>query len=180
MSDCSDCGLLFLVGARGTGKTTVARLLAGRLGWQWCDADTLFESRHGSIRGIFDTEGERAFREKESEILRDVATLSQHVVATGGGVILREENRAILRQGWVVWLTAEVDTICARLRADATTGDRRPALTATGSAVSPEEVAAILQARTPLYRACADLTVRTDGLSPEEIVEEIVIAFTKE
>lgn len=172
--------LLFLVGARGTGKTTIARLLAERFSWQWCDADMLLESRYGSIRAIFDAEGEPAFRDKESEILRDIAGFREHVVATGGGVVLREENRAILRQGWVVWLTAEVDTICARLQADTTTGERRPALTATGSAASADEVAAILKARTPLYRACANLTVRTDGRSPEDIVEEIVGSFSRE
>lgn len=170
--------LLYLIGARGTGKTTVARLLADRLGWQWCDADVLLEARHGSIRAVFDAEGESGFRDKESEILREIAGLRRHVVATGGGVVLREENRAVLRQGWVVWLTAEVDTICARLRADSTTGERRPALTAAGSASSADEVAAILHARTPIYRECADLVVRTDGRAPEEIVEEIVTSFT--
>ena len=92
--------------------TAVARLLAGELGWGWADADEALEKCHGrSVRGIFEAEGESGFREKESAILPELCGLERHVVATGGGVVLREANRELLRNsGWVVWLTADVDT----------------------------------------------------------------------
>src|SRR6516225_5630423 len=89
---------LFLVGYRGTGKTTVARLLAARLGWEWVDADAVLEGRYGrSIRRIFADEGEAGFRDKEAAVLVDLCRGRRQVVATGGGVVLRPENRARLR-----------------------------------------------------------------------------------
>src|SRR6516162_5971118 len=99
--------LLFLIGPRGSGKTTVARLLAQRIGWAWCDADELLEERAGkTIRQIFADEGEAAFRERESALLQEIALRQDHVIATGGGIVLSPANRELLRRGAVVWLTA--------------------------------------------------------------------------
>lgn len=166
---------MFLTGARGSGKTTVARLLAERLRWPWLDADDVLESRAGrSVRALFAAEGEAGFRAREAEVLAELARLSRHVVATGGGGVLREENRALLRRGWVVWLTADVDTLWQRLQGDGTTAERRPALTVGGR----EEVAEVLRVREPLYRACADLVVATAGRPPEAVVEDILAAWS--
>src|SRR5215471_17730294 len=78
--------LIFLVGYRGSGKTTVARLLADKLGWDWIDADEALQQRHGrSIRTIFAEEGEAGFRDKETTLLGELCRLRQHVIATGGG-----------------------------------------------------------------------------------------------
>src|SRR5947208_11489758 len=86
--------VIFLVGYRGSGKTTVARALADRLGWTWADADVVLEARHGrSIRQIFAEEGEAGFRDKEAALLEDLCGLRRHVIATGGGIVLRPENR---------------------------------------------------------------------------------------
>jgi shikimate kinase len=170
----SPCHLVFLVGARGSGKTTVARLLAGRLGWSWVDADEVLEARAGqSIRAVFEAEGEAGFREREAEVLAELAQRSRHIIATGGGVVLREANRTLLRRGRVVWLTADADTLWCRMQGDRTTAERRPALTVGGRV----EVAEVLRVREPLYRACADLVVATAGRLPEEVAAEIVAAW---
>jgi shikimate kinase len=168
--------LVFLVGYRGTGKSTVGRLLARRLGWGWVDADEALEERHGrTIRQIFAEEDEAGFREKEAALLEELCRGERVVVATGGGVVLREENRRRLRAaGRVVWLTADAPTIWERLQRDPTTSERRPALTVGGLA----EVEELLRAREPLYRACADFVVDTRGRAPDDIVAALVRAAT--
>jgi shikimate kinase len=163
---------IFLIGYRCTGKTTVARLLAERLGWSWVDADVVLETRHGrSIRQIFADEGEAGFRGKEALILADLCKLQRHVIATGGGVILRAENMQRLREaGRVVWLTADALTIGQRLQQDASTAQRRPPLTTGGLS----EIEDLLRLRVPLYRACAHMVVDTVGRSPEEVAAVIL------
>jgi len=155
----------------------VARLLGEALGWGWVDADVFLEQRfEQTIRAIFAAEGEAGFRNKESEVLRALCERKQHVIATGGGVVLRAANRELLRAaGRVVWLTADVDTLWRRLQGDSTTAERRPALTASGG--GPQEIEEVLRVRAPLYRECAHLVVETAGRSPAEIVAE-VLAWT--
>ncbi|MCI0379082.1 MAG: shikimate kinase [Gemmataceae bacterium] len=165
---------IFLIGYRGTGKTTVARLLAEKLGWQWCDADALLEQRHGkTIRQIFAEEGESGFRDKEAALFEELSQLEDHVIATGGGIVLRPENRELLRRGKVIWLTADAGTIWTRLLQDATTAERRPNLTQGGL----PEIEEMLHTRTPLYAACADVTVDVSNRSPEDITEELAGVF---
>lgn len=92
--------LIFLIGYRGTGKSATARALAESLGWSWCDADQLLQDRFAkTIRQIFDEEGEAGFRDKETAILDELAARRRCVIATGGGVVLRPENRAKLKTG---------------------------------------------------------------------------------
>jgi shikimate kinase len=163
--------IIFLIGFRCTGKTTVARLLAEKLGWDWSDADSLLEARYGkSIRQIFASEGEAGFRDKEEQILAEACQLQRCVIATGGGVILRDINRKRMRSaGKVVWLTADAQTIWDRFQADPATLNRRPPLTVGGLA----EIEEVLKMREPLYRACADLIISTAGRSTEEIAQQI-------
>jgi shikimate kinase len=165
--------VIFLIGYRGCGKTTVATVVADALRWPWLDADEVLERECGkSIRDIFATEGEGAFRDREAAILNDLCKLKQHVIATGGGVVLREANRQRLRAtGWVVWLTADVETIYQRLLGDTSTRDRRPALT---PAPPRAEIAELLKTREPHYRSCAQFIVSTEGRSPDEVAAEIL------
>ena len=165
---------LFLIGYRGTGKSTVARLLAAALGWQWVDADVELEAHCGrSIRAVFAEEGEAGFRDREEAVLAELCRRTNVVVATGGGVVLRAGNRARLRGGKVVWLTADADTICRRLAQDPSTAERRPPLAAAATACDRGEVEELLRQREPLYRACADATVDTTHRTPEEIAASI-------
>jgi len=164
---------ILLIGYRGTGKTTVAKCLARRLGWDWIDADVEIERRAGkSIAEIFAQQGEEAFRDLETEVVADLTAGDSQILALGGGAILREENRRrIASAGTVVWLKASAETIHARITADATTAGRRPNLTASGGMA---EIRELLDFRTPIYRQCADLQIDTDERTPDEIAEEII------
>ncbi len=164
---------LALIGYRGTGKSTVARLLAERLGWDWQDADEYLERKFGRfIRDIFAQEGEAGFRDKEAAMLRELCDRERQVLAAGGGVVLRPENQAALRQNhFVIWLTADAITIWDRLQGDSTTGERRPDLTASGGLTEIQELLAV---REPLYRAWADLVVDTVGRTPEDVANVIL------
>jgi shikimate kinase len=163
---------LFLIGYRGTGKSTVARLLAERLGWSWLDADTLLEQRQGrSIKQIFAQDGESTFRDIESALLGEICPRAGHVIATGGGIILREDNRRRLREaGMIIWLTGDPLTLWQRIQADATTNERRPHLAGGGV----EEIETLLRQREPWYAECAHAVVDTVGRAPEDVVEVIV------
>lgn len=166
---------LYLIGYRCTGKTTVARLLAELLQWPWCDADVLLEECAGkNISQIFTAEGEEGFRRRETEILRELSQKVDWVVATGGGVVLGEENRKLLGQGRVVWLSASPEVIWQRLQKDQTTTDRRPNLSRGGL----EEVRELLGARTPLYEACAEAQIDTEKRAPKEVAS-LVLDFVQ-
>jgi shikimate kinase len=164
--------VIFLIGPRATGKTTVARLLAGRLGWDWVDADAALEARWGkSVRAMFAEEQEAGFRRKEAALLEELCGLRRHVVATGGGVVLAAANRERLRAaGQVVSLTADVATLWQRLREDPGTAERRPDLTVGGLA----EVEEVLRVREPLYRACAHHEVDTVGRTPDQVAAVVL------
>ena len=165
---------LVLIGYRATGKTTLARQLAQRLGWDWIDADVEIEHRAGkSIARIFAEQGEPAFRDLEAEVIADLCGRpTRLVVAAGGGAPLREESRRAMRKsGQVVWLTATPETILARMTGDATTADRRPSLT---NRPPLEEIVQLLSRREPIYRESAHLIVDTEGKSPEQLTDEIL------
>jgi shikimate kinase len=167
---------LALIGYRGTGKTTVAQELARRLGWSWIDADVELERRAGrTIKQIFVEGGEAAFRDLEEQVIADLATRDQWILALGGGAILRPANRAVIAERCrTAWLTARPQTILMRIQGDASTTERRPNLTAAGGLA---EIEHLLEVRTPLYRECADCTVATDDRSPETIADEILASI---
>jgi shikimate kinase len=173
---------LVLIGYRATGKTTLARFLAGRLGWDWIDADEEIERRAGkSIARMFAEQGEPAFRDLEAEVIAELCSRSRLVLATGGGAPLREESRRAMRAGpsdgtggQVVWLTAPPETILARMTGDASTADRRPSLT---NRPPLEEIVQLLGRREPVYRETAHLIVDTDGKSPEALAEAILVGL---
>ena len=147
-------------------------MLADRLGWNWLDADEVLEQRQGrSIRQIFAEDGEAAFREIEAAILAELVVNPRQVIATGGGVILREENRRRLKEGGiVVWLTADPATLWRRIQADVTTAERRPHLMGGGL----QEIEMMLRSREKWYAECAHLVVDTAGRLPDDVARAIL------
>lgn len=168
--------LILLVGPRGSGKTTVGRALAGRLGWAFADADEHVEAVAGkSVADIFAAEGEGGFRDREAAALADLCTRTEVVVATGGGAVLRPANRELLRRtGFVAWLDVTPEAAWGRMQADPTTAARRPNLTAAGGL---DEVRTLIAAREPLYREAAHLVVPA-GPSPDAAAAAILCAWT--
>lgn len=162
-----------LVGYRGTGKSSVAQQLAERLGLTAVDADAVIEQRAGrTIREIFDTQGEPAFRALERDVAAELLQQPGLVVATGGGAVLNELTRRDMRAaGPVVWLRATPATIETRMNADPHTRDRRPPLTVHDPR---REIATMLAIREPLYREVATIEIETDGKDVGSIVSEIM------
>jgi len=162
-----------LVGYRGSGKSSVARRLAERLGCTWTDADEVLEREVGtSIASLVQARGESHFRDLEADLLHRLLARPDGVLATGGGVVLRADNRASLRMDGrpVVWLDAPVAVLRARLVADPATAARRPAL--SGGDVL-DEVAAAVVAREPLYREVADAVIDASVDDPDRLAERI-------
>jgi shikimate kinase len=168
---------VILIGYRGSGKTTVGRLLAARLGWEFADADDHIEAAAGkSVADIFASEGEAGFRDREAVVLGELCRRPRLVLATGGGAVLRPANRELLRgAGLVVWLNTSPETAWERLRSDPTTAARRPNLTPTGGI---EEVRALAAAREPFYRQTAHFVADADAPSPEAVAAAILSAWT--
>jgi shikimate kinase len=167
-----------LIGYRCTGKTTVGRILAERLGRPLVDTDTLIQQRAGkSIKEIVATGGWPEFRRMEREVIADVAARDRQVISAGGGAILDENNsRALRANGQVVLLTASPETIWERMKADPKTLAERPNLTDSGGIA---EVRKVLVDRHAAYHAARHHEAPTDRCSPDEAVARI-LAWLKE
>ncbi len=164
---------LVLVGYRGTGKSTVGRIVAERLSRPFIDADAALEAIEGKpVRTIFADHGEPHFRDCEERVLSELTSIPGRVIATGGGAILRESNRlTLMRYGLVVWLSASVDELQRRLATDSATVPGRPPLTALGTLV---EIAGVLESRIPLYKAGSNVEISTDGRSPVDVADALL------
>ena len=162
-----------LIGFRATGKTTIGRALATRLGWAFVDMDEQLTATLGTdIQTWVRQHGWDAFREAETLLLDKLANGERQVVATGGGVILQPVNRERLRQCFlVVWLQASAATIEARLAQDPKTTSQRPPLTDLSW---QDEITQLLAERTPLYAATAHLALDTEGRETIALVESIL------
>lgn len=160
---------IFLVGPMGAGKSTIGRLLARALKLDFIDADTEIEQRTGAdIPWIFDVEGEPGFRDREQQVIDELTQRNRVVLATGGGVVLRAENRrALSSRGFVIYLKTSLDEQLRR-----TGGDRkRPLLNVD----DPERVLRELtEQRHPLYAEIADLSIESDSSSPKVVAQRVL------
>jgi shikimate kinase len=162
---------IVLIGFMGSGKSTVGRELHQRLGYRLMDLDQLIEESMGKkITEIFREEGESAFRDFETLQLKEISGQSdtRHIISTGGGIIIRQENRSLLRKmGYVVWLHAPEKIIFER-----TSRNRdRPLLNQPNARA---KIAELMAEREPWYRETAHLTVDTAGLESHEIAAGIL------
>jgi len=160
---------IFLVGPMGAGKSTIGKLLAAELQLPFVDSDKVLEDRTGAdIPWIFDVEGEAGFRRRESEVLRDLCRGPVQVVATGGGIVLLEENRQQLKKhGLVVYLQASVEQLLERT----SKASNRPLLQVADPRA---RIVELLAQRDPLYREVADIVCDTDHCAPKQAALMVV------
>jgi shikimate kinase len=169
---------LVLTGYRCSGKSSVGRKLASRLGMEFCDTDAFIEKRTGkTVERLVAEYGWSRFREEERKAAEILGRLDSLVIATGGGAVLDRRNvRDLKSNGWIVWLKAEARILERRMRQEQESGTVRPPLTGTDSR---EEIAEVLQERTPYYAEAADFVIDTGRLSPDAAAEEIIKAFER-
>lgn len=159
---------IYFIGLMGAGKTTIGRLLAKQLGREFYDSDHEVERKTGvKIPLIFELEGESGFRKRETAAIEELSQMDNLVVATGGGAVLLEENRAFLKNtGKIIYLRAKVNDLYQRTRSDKS----RPLLQGANPKQKLEELYTV---RDPIYTALADYIVDTGAQSANEITARI-------
>lgn len=167
--------LIVFVGPMGAGKTTIGKILAKELGFQFYDSDKEIEKKTGAnIPWIFDVEGESGFRDRESAVINELSELKRAVLATGGGAMMRPENRdAVTKSGYVIYLNTSVDQQFHRTHKD----KNRPLLQGQNDAY--KVLSDLYELRDPIYRSVADLIIDTDKKALKNIVKDIVMALNK-
>jgi shikimate kinase len=159
-----------LVGLSGSGKSTVARLVARRLGWRFVDTDRIIQAREGrTVQEIFRDEGEPAFRALESAVIGKVCGRAHQVIATGGGAVLDSDNRRVMLDGnLVIWLSSSAETLAERLSGHVGR-EPRPLL------AGPDVLTRLRQLgeERSSYYGCAHRVVETDDQTPSEVADAI-------
>lgn len=162
---------IFLIGPRACGKTSIGRVLAERLGLGFVDTDhVLVESVGMEVSRYVEEYGWAGFRDKETEILEQVAGTGVRVIGCGGGIVLRVANRELLKAGLTLYLKTDPEVLAARLMNDPNEA-QRPSL--TGKSIV-DEVREVLAERAPLYEGCADVIL------PEGSLDVVVAQALKE
>lgn len=163
---------LFLVGPMGAGKSTIGRQLAKMLKMDFVDTDQEIEERTGAdIAWIFDVEGEDGFRARETQVLEELTSRKNLVLATGGGIVLSPQNRNLLAaRGLVVYLNTSIEQQLERTARD----KRRPLLRQSEIEAKREELLRLSEIRQPLYEEIAEMTVPTDERSVRAVAKDVI------
>ncbi len=169
---------IVLIGFRGTGKSTVGRLLAKRLERDFIDSDKHIEGSTGkTISSIFEDDGEEGFRKIEADVIAKLSEEGNKVISAGGGAVLREENvRNLKDNGFLVLLEATPEIINSRIAQDKKTTQQRPSLT---DKEPLDEIKHLIEQRDHAYKSAADFTINTSYVSCEDIVNEIITIVNK-
>jgi shikimate kinase len=164
---------IILVGFMGSGKSSVGREIARRLGFRFIDTDTTIRQKHNkSIPDIFASFGEPFFRDEENKALRDLQNIEHVVVATGGGIVLQPRNHPLLRSlGVVVWLTATEEVIWERVSRN----QNRPLLQTQDPRTT---ISNLMATRYPLYGSLSHIIVETSGLTHQEVADQVLAAIS--
>ena len=161
---------VILCGMMGAGKTTIGIKIAELTGRRWYDTDGVIVDKHGKISDIFEYYGEAHFRKLETEVVKELAEMDGLVISTGGGLVLKSENNALLKKhGKIVFLRANLETLAKRLNVDGT----RPLLQTSTESIR-DRLDRLMKERRPIYEHVADYIVDVDGKTPETIAKEIV------
>ena len=171
-----------LIGMMGSGKTTIGKALAGKLGFNFKDTDLFIESEQAkTIKEIVELKGIDYFRDLETDLLNKLAeqnsnhSFEKSVISTGGGIVLRKENHSLLKSlGKLVWLKAKAETIFERIKDDTS----RPLIEAENETEKIKKIKEILDARSGTYRDTADLIVEVEQKSINEIINLIISSLS--
>ena len=169
---------IVLIGFRGTGKSTVGRLLAKRLERDFIDSDKHIESSTGkTIKSIFEDDGEEGFRKIEADVIAELSKEDNKVISAGGGAVLKDDNvRNLKDNGFLVLLEATPEIIHSRIAQDKKTTQQRPSLT---DKKPLDEIKHLIEQRKPVYKNAADHTINTSYASCEDVVYEIITIVNK-
>ena len=169
---------IVLIGYRCSGKTGVGKILARGLKRGFLDTDTLIEDDAGCpIETIVSNEGWDYFRDLEKRIAKEVARENNLVIATGGGIVMDRDNvNHLKRNGWIVWLKTDAQTVKERMEKEERSGIKRPSLTGNDPL---EEIKQVLRVRTPIYQQTGNLMVDTSTSSIREVAASIMEALPK-
>ncbi|MEW5804631.1 MAG: shikimate kinase [bacterium] len=164
---------IVLTGFMGTGKTSAGKLIAEMLHLDFIDIDEEIKKRCSmSISAIFENYGEKYFRKLESDMVREIFSLDNYVISTGGGIVLNFNNMRLLRErGTVLWLKASFNTILHHLKKEKPLMIDRPLLR---TANMPKRIEQLMQEREPYYAGSCDYMIRIDGMSLLEVTHECI------
>jgi len=164
---------LVLIGYRGSGKSTVGRKLASRLKMKFVDIDDLIEDHQGvPISDIVKSHGWGHFRKLERSAIEEITKEDRIIIAPGGGAVLNSDNvNALRKNGLILWLKADKQTLLKRLHQDPGTNTRRPTLTGKGTS---EELKEVMSVREPIYERVSEIQIDTSTLDVETVVEKVL------
>jgi len=167
---------IILIGYRGSGKSTVGRRLADRLKMKFVDTDDLIEERYGApISAIVKSHGWGHFRKLENNVIEGISKKDHLIIAPGGGAVLNTDNvKALRRNGTLVWLKADRQTLLRRMNQDPGTNTRRPTLTGKGAS---QELKEIMSLREPIYEQVSEIQIDTSTIDVETVVENILVVL---
>ncbi len=167
---------IILIGYRGSGKSTVGSRLAARLQMRFVDTDDLIEERRGVlISDIVKSHGWDHFRRLEKTVIEEISNGDHLIIAPGGGAVLDTDNvNALKRNGFIIWLKADQQTLFKRIQKDQGSSTRRPTLTGKGTL---EEIEETISERKPFYEKASEIQVDTSTLDVEAVVERVVAIF---